>query len=206
MKKIIILAIMAIVAAAAPTRSTAQFRYGATAGLNISTLNFKQDLVGVSTAVGYSAGVVGELMFPGIGFGIDLGLYYNQLGAKVNLGEKPVWSYDGYGDERVYLHNIQIPLHLRFKWTRMEGLEEKIAPFVYGGPDFTILAAHGKCKAFDYAGGELGLTAGIGVELFRRWQVTGSYTWGMTYAVKTRLLDDFSARNRHWAVRVTYFF
>lgn len=206
MKKIVILAILAIVAAVAPTTANAQFRYGATAGLNFSNLNFKQDLVGVSGGVGYGAGVVGELMFPGIGFGIDLGFQYNQLGAKVNLGEKPVWSYEGYGDERLYLHYIQIPLHLRFKWTRMNGLEEKVAPFVYGGPDFTILAAHGNCKAIDYAGGELGLTAGVGFEILRRWQVTGSYTWGMTYALKTRLLDDFSARNRNWSVRVTYFF
>lgn len=206
MKKIVILAILAVVAAVAPTAANAQFRYGATAGVNISNLEFKQELVGVSGGAGYGAGVVGELMFPGIGFGIDLGFQYNQLGAKVNLGEKPVWSYEGYGNERLYLHYIQIPLHLRFKWTRMNGLEEKVAPFVYGGPDFTILAAHGNCKAIDYAGGELGLTAGVGFEILRRWQVTGSYTWGMTYALKTRLLDDFSARNRNWSVRVTYFF
>ena len=50
------------------------------------------------------------------------------------------------------------------------------------------------------------MTAGGGVELWRNWQVTLSYTWGMTYALKTKLLDDFSARNRHWTVRVAYLF
>lgn len=206
MKKLIALTLLALIAIAVPTRSAAQFRYSTIAGANISTLNFKQDLVGISTVAGYTAGIQGEMMFPGIGFGIDLGLLYNQLGAKVNLGEKTIWATDGYGNERVYLHYIQIPLHLRFKWTRMNGFEEKLAPFVYGGPDFTILAAHSHCDAIDFAGGELGLTCGVGVELFRRWQVSGSYTWGMTYALKTHLLDDFSARNRHWAVRVAYFF
>lgn len=192
--------------ALASLSAVAQFRYAAVAGANFSTLKFKQDLVEVNTVVGYCAGVQCELMFPGIGLGIDLGLLYNQLGAKVNLGQKPVWSTLGYGDERVYIHNLNIPVHLRFKWTRMNGLEEKIAPFVFGGPEFNLQVGHSRCEAIKFSGGDMGLTAGIGAELFRRWQVSGSYTWGMTYALKTRLLDDFSARNRAWTVRVAYFF
>jgi len=199
-----ITALVLIIGAAAGL--SAQFRYGAIAGPTLSSLEFKQDLIGVKDAWGGTAGVQGELMFPGIGFGIDLGLIYNQLGAKVNLGEKKVWASQGYGDESLRLHYLQIPLHLRFKYTRLGGLEEKIAPLVFGGPDFMILAGHSKCKAMKYSGGYLGLTAGGGFELWRDWQVTVSYTWGMTYAMKTRLLDDFSACNSHWAVRVAYFF
>lgn len=184
----------------------AQFRYAALGGVSVTDLSFKQDLVDVSQGVGFQAGVQGELMFPGIGFGIDFGLLYNQTGAKVNLGERKIWESDGYGNERIYMHYIQIPLHLRFKYTRLNGLEDYFAPFVYGGPDLTILAGHGNCDAFKYAGGDLGLTAGVGFELWKRWQISGSYTWGMTYSVKTRLLDDFSARNRQWTVRLAYFF
>lgn len=206
MKRFIAAVIIAVALCAVPCGMSAQFRYGPIAGSNLTNLEFKQDLVTVDQTVGATAGLQGELMFPGIGFGIDIGLLYNQLGAKVNLGERKVWSSLGYGNERVWLHCIQIPLHLRFKYTRLNGLEEKFAPLIFGGPDFTILAAHGKCDAFDYAGGELGVTAGGGFELWRNWQVTVSYTWGMTYAVKTKLLDDFSARNRHWTVRVAYLF
>lgn len=206
MKRLYAISIIAIALAFIPTGISAQFRWGATAGGNLSTLTFKQDLVEINRTVGYSAGVIGEFMFPGIGFGIDLGLLYNQKGAKVNLGEKRVWSSLGYGDERVYLHYVQIPLHLRFKWTRMNGIEDIIAPFVFGGPDFTILAAHGGCKAFDYAAGELGLSAGGGVELFKHYQISFSYNWGMTYALKTKLLDNFSARNREWNIRLSYIF
>ena len=78
----------------------AQFRAAGVAGVNISTLNFSQDLVPVKSSVGYQAGILGELMFPGIGFGIDLGLLYNQGGAKVDLGSKEVWSSLGYGNQR----------------------------------------------------------------------------------------------------------
>lgn len=184
----------------------AQFRAAGVAQVNFSNLSFNQDIMPTSSTTGYGAGVLGELMFPGIGFGLDFGLLYNQTGGKADLGAKKVWQSLGYGNERVYLHYIQIPLHLRFKWTRLNGLEDYVAPFVYGGPELNILAAHNRCEAFDYAGATLGVTAGIGFELYKNWQISGSYTWGMTRALTSKLLDDFTAGDRQWTVRVAYFF
>lgn len=207
MKRLIIRSIIILtIAIAGCLSANAQFRFAAIAGPEFTNLKFKQDLVDVSQTASYQLGVQGEIIFPGLGFGIDVGLLYNQLGAKVNLGQRKVWSSLGYGNERVRLHTLQIPLHLRFKWTRLNGLEDIIAPFVYGGPDFNILVGHGKCDAFKYAGGDLSVTAGGGVELFKRWQVSFSYSWGMTYALKTKLLDNYSARSRYYAVRLAYFF
>lgn len=205
MRKIII-ALVAIVAIIGGPKAYGQFRWGAQAGIDITTLSFKQNLFAVDQSVGYTAGVVGEMMFPGIGFGVDAGLLYIQRGATMHLGERRVWASQGYGNERTYLHYLEIPLHLRFKYTNLNGIENYIAPIVYGGPSFGILVGHGNIPALKYAGGDFGLTAGIGVELWRRWQVTGQYTWGMTYALKTKVLDDFSAKNRSWVVRVSYFF
>lgn len=186
--------------------ANAQFRYGPTAGADITTLKFKQNLIGVGQSVGFSAGVQGELMFPGIGFGIDIGLRYEQRGAKLHLGDKPIWASEGYGVERTYLHYLDIPFHLRFKYTRLNGVENTIAPFVYAGPTFSILMGHNKIEALKYAGGELGIEVGAGAEIFRNWQLSGAYTWGMTYALKTRQLTDFSAHSRTWDIRLTYFF
>ena len=206
MKRKLVSTIILMAALLMPLSSNAQFRRSVVAGVNINDLVFKQDLAGVSSLVGAQAGVEGELMFPGIGFGLSFGLMYNQLGGQVNLGEKKIWAPVGYGNEKLYLHNITIPLHLRFKWTRLNGFEDTLAPLIFGGPEFSILAGHSKCDAIKWAGGDLGLTAGIGAEIFKKWQVTASYTWGMTYSLKTKLLDDYSARQRHWAVRVAYFF
>ena len=88
----------------------------------------------------------------------------------------------------------------------MNGLEDYVAPFVFGGPTFSILAAHSDIKALDYPFGDVGLTAGFGVEIYRDWQVSGSYTWGLMTAASTKLLDDFNSKNRTWNVRVVYFF
>lgn len=185
---------------------SAQFRYGPMVGVTVTDLKFKQDLISIDKSVGFSAGVATELMFPGIGFGVDAGLFYEQRGATLNLGQREVWASQGYGKERSYLHYLEIPVHLRFKWTRMNGLEDYIAPFVFGGPSFSILMGHSNVKALEYAGGDVGMTVGGGFELFRNWQVMCSYTWGLVYAEKTKLLDDFSAKNRTLNVRVVYLF
>lgn len=204
-KKIFSLIVAALLLGASFT-AEARMRWGATIGPTLNNLSFKQDLVTVKSTMGLEVGAMGEVIFPGIGIGLDLGLVYNMQGASVNLGERLVWSSLGYGKENVTIHNLRIPLHVKLKYTRLNGLEDTFAPMVFGGPEFDIQVAHGKCDAFKYSGGDLGLTAGLGAELFKRWQITASYTWGMTYVLKTKLLDEFSARSRQWKVRLTYFF
>ncbi|MDE5899813.1 MAG: porin family protein [Muribaculaceae bacterium] len=208
---------VAVALLCAAMTANAQFRYGPLIGGNVTNFHFKQDLVDVTKQFGGHAGLQAEMMFPGIGIGIDFGMLYYMNGANVNLGQRPVWAgcpelgIAGFGNEKTLIHNLQIPIHLRFKWTRMNGFEEILAPFVYGGPDFNIQLGHspveaGDRKAFAFSGGDLGLTVGGGLELFRHYQVSFGYTWGMTYVLKTRLLKDFSARCSGWQFRVAYLF
>ena len=188
------------------TSAQAKMRWGATAGVTVNSLKFKQDLVPVSSTIGYEAGATGEIIFPGIGIGLDIGLMYNQQGGMVDLGSRKIWSSLGYSNEHIYIHNILLPVHLRWKYTNLNGIEDIVAPIIYGGPEFNIQAAHGSCDAIKFSGGDLGLTVGLGAELYKNWQITAGYTWGMTYVLKTRLLEDFSARSRQWTVRVAYYF
>lgn len=208
--KISRLRLLALLMVVLPLAAFAQFRFSPLVGFNVNNLKFKQDLVEVRHDYGFQAGMGGELMFPGIGFGIDFGLIYNLEGAKINLGSREIWSSQGLGDENLRIHTLQIPFHLRFKWTRMNGLEDVIAPFVYGGPEFGIHVVHSNfgdgVKPFKYANADLGLAVGGGFEIYKRWQVMVQYTWGMTYITKTRKLDDYSARNRQLAVRLAYLF
>ncbi|MCH5347353.1 MAG: PorT family protein [Muribaculaceae bacterium] len=198
--------IVALIAMAVALPAFSQFRYGPTASVDISTLRFKQDLIQVDQAVGYSGGIAAEMMFPGIGIGLDLGLRYQQRGAILHLGDRLIWSSQGYGTERSYLHFIDIPIHLKFKYTRLNGVENVIAPFVFAGPTFSILAAHNRVDALQYAGGEVGIQFGLGAELCTKWQISASYDLGMTYTLKTKMLSNFSARSGMWDVRVTYLF
>lgn len=206
MKRIFLCAILMLAAVAGAIKASAEFRYGPTAGVAVSDLNFKQDICTVDKSVGYSAGITGELMFPGIGFGIDIGLQYEQRGATIHFGDYKMWQVQGYGTDRSYLHYLVIPLHLRFKYTNLNGFEDILAPFAYAGPSVGILVGHSKIDCLSYPFGELGVDFGIGAEIKRNWQVSASYTMGLTYALKDKILTNYSARNSVWAVKVAYFF
>lgn len=196
-----------VLIAFASVSAQAAFRWGPTAGVNFSTMHWKQDLVTTEMSVGPNVGAMGEIMIPGIGFGVDFAVKYNMHGANVNFREKYVWSYDNIGNEKVRIHTLEIPVNLRFKWTRMNGFENYLAPFVYGGPIFEFTVGHSKVegtdpnngapvKCLEYPAGCIGLQCGGGVELFKRFQLSAGYYWGMTYQIRTIKLDNFSAQPR----------
>lgn len=185
---------------------SAEFRWGPTAGINISELYWKQKLVDTGMLTGPNAGVMGEIMIPGIGFGVDIALKYSMRGAAVNFGDQYIWSSEGYGKENVWFHTLQIPLNLRFKWTRMNGLEHYVAPFVYGGPVFNFNLSTTKLPIIEHPAGSFGLQCGIGGEFLEHLQLSAGYYWGISYDVKTIKLDNFSGRNRGWQINLAYLF
>ena len=113
--------------------AAAEFRWGPTAGLNVSSFFWKQKLCKTTQLAGFQAGIMGEVMIPGIGFGIDMALKYHLNGATVNFGEHEVWASDGIGNQKVWMHTLEIPLNLRFKWTRMQGLTRHYWTAVWPG-------------------------------------------------------------------------
>ena len=184
----------------------AQSRWGVTLGADLTNLVFDQKLFKVDYNVGMTAGVTGELMIPGIGFGFDASLLYTQRGAKLHLGDRPVWAVQGYGKENCLLHYLEIPIHLKFKFKYLNGFENTVMPILFAGPEFSFLLAHNKLDAMNYPVGEFGLNVGVGAELFRKVQVNASYCWGLSYCVKTKQLDDFIGKNRTWKLSCTYLF
>lgn len=147
-------------------------------------------------------------MIPGIGFGVDFALRYQLNGAKVNFGERPIWSGAPYhmGDENVWFHTIQLPINLRFKYTRLDGFERTLAPFVYAGPVFTFNVATNNVPVIEHPGGTVSIQVGGGVELFEHLQVSGGYYFGVSYQVRTILLENYSARPQGWFANVAWLF
>ncbi|MBE6305869.1 MAG: PorT family protein [Bacteroidales bacterium] len=210
MKKLRSLA-LSVMALAATLSASAQFRYGPKIGANFTDMTFKQTIVGTSSTTNPAAGLECEFIFTNFGLGIDFGIGYSATGGKVNLGEKPIWGLQGYGNERVMIHNLHIPLHLRFKWTKLQGFEDYLAPFIYGGPDFNIQVGHSShnragSSAFKFSGGDVALSCGFGLEIMRNWQASFGYSWAVTYSLRTSLLENYSARMRGWNVKIAYLF
>lgn len=202
MKKFLAIIILVIVSLSA----SAEFRWGPTAGVNFTQFTWRQNLLQSGYKPGANAGVIGELMIPGIGFGIDMGLLYNYHTAAINLGSHYVWSSEGYGDVNYNIHSIQIPAHLRFKWTRMNGLEHYVAPFAYIGPAFTFPAVTSKCDAIEHPTGSVSLQFGIGGEFLEHLQLSFNYQWGISYEIRTVKLDNLSGRPSAFNVNIAWLF
>ncbi len=202
MKKIILLLLLSLSLLSAK----AEFRWGPVIGTDVSSFYWKQKLVDTHARFGFNAGMMGEIMIPGIGFGVDMALRYNQHCASVNFGEREVWKADGFGKENVTVHAIQVPLNLRFKWTRMEGLEQYIAPFAYAGPMISFTLNTSTKKVLEHPEACFGIQVGAGAELFTHLQLSGGYYWGLSYEIRTIKLDNFSARPQGWNINLSYLF
>lgn len=202
MKKILALLLIVITTFGA----SAKFRWGPTAGLTITTIKWEQHLMGTDQLAGFNAGVMGEIMIPGIGFGVDMALKYNWRGARVHFDEQKIWSSDGIGVTDVRFHTLQIPLNLRFKWTRMNGIENIIAPIAFGGPTLNINMKTNDCPAIEYPNCSLGLQCGLGVELLKIFQITAGYQWDVTNDLQTVKLDNFTGDINGWFVNLAVLF
>lgn len=202
MRKFLTLIILAVCALSA----SAEFRWGPQAGWNMSNYYWKQPLLDSSQRSGFQAGLLGEVMIPGIGFGIDLGLRYAYTDGTVNLGDHYVWSSDGYENGSFSLHRIEVPIHLRFKWTRMDGFEHYVAPFAFVGPVVRFNVSQSDCAAIEHPAGSLGIEFGLGGEFLEHIQLSASYTWGVSYDIRTVKLDNLSARSSSWNINVAYLF
>ena len=183
-------------------------RWGITVGGNYNEIHFKQsDLFESDRMFGPSIGVTGDMMIPGVGFGIDASILYTMRQGRLHLGDRRVWESLGLGNEVARQHYIDVPLNLKFRYSRLGGLESTLMPFIYAGPTFSFLVGHNKVgDALKYTGVNVLLHAGIGVELFNKVQVSGGYSFSVGQNLGTKLLDDNVAKHRTWVVQATYFF
>lgn len=187
--------------------AAAKFRWGVQASSDVSNFHWKQSLLDTRHRAGFDAGVIGEIMIPGIGFGVDFGLRYNQHSASANFGEFPVWEEDVEGPvQNIDVRAIQIPINLRFKYTKLDGLEKYVAPFAYAGPIFSFTVSNSCKSILNHPAGNLGVQVGAGGEFFQKIQLSAGYYWGLSYEIRSIKLDNFSARPQGWNINVAYLF
>lgn len=205
MKRITLL-ITALLLASAAAMAQSSSRWGITAGANYNEVHFKQqDIVPSTRMWGPQVGLTGEMNFGGIGFGVDGALLYTLKQGKVNYGDRPMWAAVGAGKETVSMHYIDVPLHLKFKWHRMNGLENTIMPLIYVGPQFSFLVHGNHSELNTYPPVHVYLDAGAGIELKERVQLRAGYNFSIGQTFHTKLLDENVAKNRTWYVNVTWF-
>ncbi len=203
-KTALLIAAILVTSVAAMAQTTS--RWGITAGANFNEIHFKQhDIVPVSRMCGPQVGVTGEMNFGGIGFGVDGSLLYTLKQGKVNYGDRTMWTAVGAGKETVSMHYIDVPLHLKFKYNRLGGLETSFMPLVYVGPQFSFLPFASHKDLNSYPPVNVYLDMGVGCEIVERLQIRGGYNFSIGQSFHTKLLDENVAKNRAWYVNLTWF-
>ena len=183
-------------------------RWGVTVGGNYNEIHFKQtDIFESDRMFGGSVSITGDMMIPGVGFGIDGSILYTLRQGRLHLGDRRIWESQGLGNEVARQHYIDVPINLKFRYSKLGGLESTLMPFIYAGPTFSFLVGHNKVgDALKYTPVNVLLHAGIGVELFNKVQVSGGYSFSVGQNLGTKLLDDHVAKHRTWFIQATYFF
>ncbi|MDO4511719.1 MAG: porin family protein [Bacteroidales bacterium] len=186
----------------------AETRLGATAGFTYNKVHFAQsDIFRSDYMPGANLGVMGELMIPGVGFGVDASLLYSMRNGKLHFEDKKAWSSMGIGAQTATFHYIDIPINLKFRYHNLNGLENTFMPMAFAGPVISVLAGHSKCAdQLSYSKVGLSIQMGLGCELFEKVQVKAGYQFGVGAACNTKLLDEHTAKNRTWFLNATYFF
>lgn len=203
-KTFFIIATMLACAIAASAQTSS--RWGITAGANINEVHFKQqDIVSTSRMWGPQLGVTGEMNFSGIGFGAEASLIYTLKQGKVNYGERTMWKAVGAGKETVAMHYIDVPLHLKFKYNRLNGLENTIMPMLFVGPQFSFLPYASHKELNSYPPVNVYLDMGAGIELMEHLQIRVGYNFSIGQSFHTKLLDENVAKNRTWYINATWF-
>jgi len=203
-KTFFIIATMLACAIAASAQTSS--RWGITAGANINEVHFKQqDIVSTSRMWGPQLGVTGEMNFSGIGFGAEASLIYTLKQGKVNYGERTMWEAVGAGKETVAMHYIDVPLHLKFKYNRLNGLESTIMPMLFVGPQFSFLPYASHKELNSYPPVNVYLDMGAGIELMEHLQIRVGYNFSIGQSFHTKLLDENVAKNRTWYINATWF-
>lgn len=206
MKKIALLLAASLLLTSAIVQAQTTSRWGVTAGANYNELHFKQhDILPVDRTWGPQVGVIGEMNFSGIGFGVEGGLLYTLRQGRVNYGSRTAWSSLGYGKETVGMHYLDVPLHLKFKYRRLGGFETTLMPMVYFGPQFSFLVHGSHGDVNKYPPVHVYLDMGGGCELVERLQLRVGYQFSIGQSLHTRLLDDNVAKNRTWYTSLTWF-
>ena len=80
MKKLILLAFVAVMASAFAIPANAQLKFGVKGGVNIASVSFSNDVIDPSNVTGFQVGPMIEAMLPVAGFGFDAAVLYSQKG------------------------------------------------------------------------------------------------------------------------------
>lgn len=194
LRKVLLVALVAIFSFG---YASAEFRFGVKAGLNFSNLDVKalEQTFDTDNRTGWQAGVMAEFTIPIINLGMDAALMY----ARQNVNDNSAYENKDF---------LDIPVNIKWK-IGLPVVGNIVSPIIFTGPDFLIALNKQTMQNFETKTCEVGWNFGLGVELLKHLQITGSYCLGMNDVVKYSGIvntADLKAKKNYWTVSAAYLF
>lgn len=171
--------------------ASAQISFGVKGGANFSNINL--DYWNSSNETGWYVGPTLELMMPVVGLGIEGSLLYSRISSD--------FSSSGY-HQSARVDYLTLPINLKYKLPL-----PVIRPFIFAGPEFCVKVddhiGDALVELWDesFNGADLVINVGLGVELFKKLQVSASYNRGVTNSFK-----HVDSKVNNWRVGVGLYF
>lgn len=181
--------------------ASAQFKIGPRVGLEVNSLRFDMSTFDSNNRAGFTAGLQAEFTVPIIGIGADMSVMYAHRTQQ--------WK-DANNLQSAKSDYIEIPVNLKYK-LNIPAVKNVIAPYVFTGPSFAILASKQDISEFFKAKKcDIAWNFGLGVELVKHLQIGASYGVGMTEALRIVKLSDnkseIEGKNKYWTVTAAWLF
>lgn len=209
MKKISILLLVAVLGAFG---AQAQIRFGIKAGANFNKIHFSdvESSFQPDNSCGWNAGVMTEFTVPIVGLCFDASLLYSRMNNAISSDFNKEVA-DALDSDMSYGKNfLEIPINIKYKFG-IPVIGSIIKPFIYTGPSFAFkLDKSIMDKTFQCA-----WNIGIGVELIKHLQISGSYGFGINNVAKEVMknvdpdfgdVEKIKAKNNYWTVSAAWLF
>lgn len=187
-KKLFVVASLAVMTVSVCAQDFKKFRWGPTAGLNIASISSDE----TSSRVGFSVGAIGEYNFSDNLF----------MTGTLKFSQKGFKSGDYFKANPGYL---EIPIHGGYRYS----INEQFTVFGEFGPYFAF-GVCGKAKGIDYSTDyfgdgtkrfDFGLGFAVGAE-FSKFQLRLGYDLGLTKLSN----GDGAPKNRNFNISISYMF
>ena len=215
MKKILSIAIAAIILATTAIPAAAQFRWGPRIGTEVGSMRFDKSVFNNENRAGFTGGLTAEFGIPIIGICFDASLMYVH---RVSHSEAKIATGATTGDNEVLASSkfrnrdyLEIPINLKYKiGLPIDG--KIISPYLMTGPTFSVLASKRDInEAFRNRRFSTAWNFGAGVELFSHLQISAAYGIGMNRMIEASnnaavTGSTLDSKSNYWTITAAWLF
>lgn len=211
MKKVFILAFLALGMMFANTANAQGLKFGLKAGLNVTDIHLSSEVFDKTNRAGWFAGPTVKFSLPLLGLGVDAAALYDVRSAKV--------ANTKLEERTIKQEQITIPVNLRYSI----GLGSSANIFVFAGPQWGFNVGD---KDFKWTNGSsyslkksnFSVNAGLGFTVLNHLQVSANYNVAFGKTADVKILDALSdaaeqivgskgkSRNNSWQIALAYYF